>query len=63
MKFEKVKNRDTIWQPCHDFWCRMCGWYRRLNVTRFGKTWHNFWHACHVFKIRLVVPWVVSINR
>jgi len=29
----------------------------------FGKTWHVFRLAGHVLRIRLVVPWVVRINR
>jgi len=29
----------------------------------FGKTWHVFWLVRHVLRIRLVVPWVVRINR
>jgi len=27
------------------------------------QSWHDFSHAWHVFRIRLVVPWVVRINR
>jgi len=29
----------------------------------FRKTWHVFRLAGHVLRIRLVVPWVVRINR
>jgi len=29
----------------------------------FGKTWHDFRLAGHVLRIRLIVPWIVRINR
>jgi len=56
MEFEKVKNPDTIWQPCHNFRCRMHGWSWRRIVTHFGKTWHDLW-------IRFVYLGSYTMNR
>ena len=60
---EEAPNRDTIWVACHDLAGRGHGAFWRQIVTRFEQSWHNFWHAWQVFMIRLVIPWVVRINR
>ena len=48
-RFGKVKKRDTIWQPCHDFWGpNAClSWRENVtrfweNVTRFSACWARF---------------------
>jgi len=56
VKLRKQRNRDTIWQACHDLVVsRACF----LSV----QSWHDFRLAGQVFRIRLVVPWVVRTKR